>query len=120
MKTIDVSKNNVLASALTMFDQMANDRLTKESYANNEVYAVKAQTETAEQLVKIFMQRASTESAAIATEAIVTLNDVVAYYEVGKEDYVNYSFFTNKQKEELKTAVTNVQIALQQMNDSLK
>ena len=120
MKTIDVSKNNVLASAVTMFDQMANVRLTKESYANNEVYAVKAQTETAEQLVKIFMQRASTESAAVATEAIVTLNDVVAYYEVGKEDYVNYSFFTNKQKEELKTAVTNVQTALQQMNDSLK
>ncbi len=119
-ESLDVSQTNVLASAVSMFDQMVNERLTTTSNANNEVYAVKAQTEVAEELVKIFMQRVSTESAATATEKIAALNEVVAYYEVGKEDYVNYSFFTAKQKEELKTAVVDVQNALQAMNESLK
>ena len=117
---LDVSQNNVLASAVSMFEQMANERLTTTSMANNEVYAVKAQTEVAEELVEIFMQRVSTDSAAAATEKIAALNEIVAYYEVGKEDYVNYSFFTAKQKEELKTAVVDVQNALQAMNESLK
>lgn len=119
-ENLDVSQNNVLASAISMFEQMANERLTTKSMANNEVYAVKAQTEVAEELVKIFMGRTSTESATTATEKIAALNEVVAYYEVGKEDYVNYSFFTAKQKEELKTAVVDVQNALQAMNESLK
>lgn len=119
-ENVDVSQTNVLASAVSMFEQMANERLTTTSMANNEVYAVKAQTEVAEELVKIFMERTSTDSAATATEKIAALNEVVAYYEVGKEDYVNYSFFTAKQKEELKTAVVAVQNALQAMNESVK
>ena len=120
LDAIDVAENNVLASAVTMLDEMASNRLATTSIANNEVYAVKAQTEAAEEIVKIFMQRVSTESAAATTEAITALNDVVAYYEVGKEDYVNYSFFTTQQKEELKAAVAAVKDALENMNETLK
>lgn len=120
LSTIDVTQNNVLASSVKMLDQFANERLTKASDANNEVYAAKAQTEIAEEVVKIFMSRTTPESSAKATEQIGVLNETIAYYEVGKEDYVNYSFFTSKQKEELTTAVNNVKDALQQMNETLK
>ena len=103
-----------------MFDQLAVKRLTSSSDANNDVYVVKAQSEVAEQVVKIFMNRTTPEAAAEATKHIATLNEVIAYYEVGKEDYVNYSFFTSKQKEELTTAVNNVKEALQKMSEELK
>lgn len=116
----DISDNNVLASAITKMDLLVNERLTATSIANNEVYIIKAQTETAEELIKIFMQRVTPESAVAATEAIATLNNAVEYYEVGKEDYVNYSFFTSNQKEELETAVTAVQTALEKMNETIK
>ena len=120
LPNLDVSSNPILTSTTAMLEKMANERLATTSVANNEVYAVKAQTEVAEQLVEIFKQRASTESVAAATEKLSALNEVVAYYEVGKEDYVNYSFFTNKQKEELKATISEVQQALQQMNETLK
>lgn len=120
LPTMDVSGNNVLASAVTMFNTMATNRLSTQSVANNEVYAVKAQTESAEDLLEIFIPRISTESAETTSETLKELNEIVAYYEVEKEDYVNYSFFTAKQKEELKTAVQRVGSALQEMNDSLK
>ena len=118
--SIDVTENHVLASTVTMLEQLASERLATLSDANNEVYVAKAQTEVSEQVVKIFMNRTTSESAAKATEQIAALNEIIAYYEVGKEDYVNYSFFTSKQKEELTTAVNNVKDALQKMNEELK
>lgn len=118
--TIDVSETNVLASAVTMFQDMANTRLTSPSIAGNEVFAVKAQTDAIEDLMEVFVPRVSTESAEAASNAITKLNEIVAYYEVGKEDYVNYNLFTTKQEQELITAVTNVEAALQQMNESIK
>ena len=120
LSSLDVTKNNVLVSASLMFDTMLKDRLTTSSIANNEVYAVKAQTEAAQEIVKIFMPRVEANSAANATEKLAILEEVIAYYEVGKEDYVNYSFFTTKQKEELSTAITDAQTALEKMNDTLK
>lgn len=118
--TIDVSETNVLASAVTMFQDMANNRLTSPGIAGNEVYVVKAQTDAAEDLMEVFVPRVSDESAEDASNAITKLNEIVAYYEVGKEDYVNYNLFTTKQEQELITAVTNVEAALQQMNESIK
>lgn len=120
LPSMDVSENNVLASAVTMLGTMATNRLSAQGIANDEVYAVKAQTEAAEDILEIFISRVSAESAETASEALKELNEIVAYYEVGKEDYVNYSFFTAKQKEELKTAVLRVESALQEMDDSLK
>lgn len=117
---IDGSKNNVLASASAMFENMMKNRLTTTSFANAEVYAVKAQTEAVEEIVEIFTARATPETVTTATEAIAQLNEVLEYYEVGKEDYVNYSFFTAKQKEELTTAIQNVQTALDEMNETIQ
>jgi iron uptake system component EfeO len=118
--TADLSKNNVLVSAISMFNMMVKERLSTSSIANNEVYVVKAQTEAAQEIVKIFMPRVDASSAANVTEALANLDEVIAYYEVGKEDYVNYSFFTSKQKEELITAIKDAQKALEKMNESMK
>lgn len=120
LATIDGSKNNVLASASAMFENMMKNRLTTTSFANAEVYAVKAQTEAVEEIVEIFTARATPETVTTATEAIAQLNEVLEYYEVGKEDYVNYSFFTAKQKEELTKAIQNVQTALDEMNETIQ
>ena len=119
LNSLDVSQNNVLASAVSMLEQTAQ-RLAETSPANNEVYAVKAQNEAVQKIIGIFTSRVEPETAKTATEKAAILDEAVAYYEVGKEDYVNYSFFTNKQKEELTKAVTDVKDALQQMNDTLK
>ena len=118
--SMDVTENHVLASTVAMLEQFAGERLATSSDANNEVYLAKAQSEVTEQVVKIFMNRTTPEAAAKATEKIAALNEVIAYYEVGKEDYVNYSFFTSKQKEELTTAVNDVKDALQKMNEEIK
>ncbi|MGE7022848.1 EfeM/EfeO family lipoprotein [Solibacillus cecembensis] len=120
LATIDVSKNNVLTSASAMLEDMLKNRLTATSLANAEVYAVKAQTEVVEEIVKIFTARATTETVTSATEAIAQLIEVLGYYEVGKEDYVNYSFFTAKQKEELIAAVQHVQNALNDINNTIQ
>lgn len=120
LPTIDVSKNNVLTSAGVMLENMMKNRLTATSLANAEVYAVKAQTEAVEEIVKIYTARASTETVTTATEAIEKLNEVLEYYEVGKEDYVNYSFFTAKQKEELTAAIQNVQKILNEMDKTVQ
>ncbi|MEG0438159.1 MAG: EfeM/EfeO family lipoprotein, partial [Solibacillus sp.] len=120
LATIDVSKNNVLTSASAMLEDMLKNRLTATSLANAEVYAVKAQTEVVEEIVKIFTARATTETVTSATEAIAQLIEVLEYYEVGKEDYVNYSFFTAKQKEELIAAVQHVQNALNDINNTIQ
>ena len=90
------------------------------SYAGSHVYDVKANAEAVEQIVKIFMSRADAEQAADVTEKLAGLNDALAYYEVGKEDYVNYSYFTNKQKQELIDAVSDVHEALKKMNESIE
>ncbi|MER2128518.1 EfeM/EfeO family lipoprotein [Solibacillus sp.] len=119
LNSLDVSQNNVLASAVLMLEQ-TTQHLAKTSPANNEVYAVKAQNEAVQKIIGIFTSRVEPETAKTATEKAAILDEAVAYYEVGKEDYVNYSFFTNKQKEELTKAVTDVKDALQQMNDTLK
>ncbi|MEG0470951.1 MAG: EfeM/EfeO family lipoprotein [Solibacillus sp.] len=117
---MDVSNNNVLTSAVAMLEDMVKNRLTAPSLAHAEVYAVKAQTEAVEEIVKIFTARATAETVATATEAIAQLKEVLEYFEVGKEDYVNYSFFTAKQKEELTTAIQHVQSALIAINETIK
>ena len=122
VESIQLDGQQLVNDAVSMLDEVATTKLTDEetSYAFAHIYDVKANTEAVEELVKIFMSRADTQKAANVTEKLKVLNDTIAYYEVGKEDYVNYSYFTNKQKEELIAAVAAVRDALKEMNSSLK
>ena len=96
------------------------ESLSSTSLANAEVYFVKAQTEAIEQLVAAFMTKGDATAAAKVVEQAAALNEVVAYYEVGKEDYVNYSFFTTTQKEELIKAVEALQNAWTAFENTVK
>ena len=122
VESVQLDGQQLVNSAVSMLDDIVTKKLTDDetSYAFAHIYDVKANTEAVEELVKIFMSRADTEKVATVTEKINVLNDTIAYYEVGKEDYVNYSYFTSKQKEELIAAVSDVRDALKDMNSSLK
>jgi len=122
VESVHLDGQQLVNDAVSMLDGVATTQLTDEetSYAFAHIYDVKANTEAVEEIVKIFMSRADTQKAANVTEKLAVLNDTIAYYEVGKEDYVNYSYFTSKQKEELIAAVSDVRDALKEMNSSLK
>lgn len=105
---VNLEKYNILDGTADMLHATINDRLTKNNVADTELYAVKAQSEAVEELVKIFMARADAAAAAEVVEATAALNDVLAFYEIGKEDYIKYSLFTNAQKAELTDAVKAV------------
>ena len=122
VESVQLDGQQLVNDAVSMLDRVVTSQLTDEetSYAFSHIYDVKANTEAVEELVKIFMSRADTQKAANVTEKLAVLNDTIAYYEVGKEDYVNYSYFTSKQKEELIAAVSDVRDALKEMNSSLK
>ena len=119
---VQLDGQQLVDDAVSMLDRVVTTQLTDEqtSYAFAHVYDVKANTEAVEEIVKIFMGRADSQKAANVTDKLAVLNDTIAYYEVGKEDYVNYSYFTSKQKEELIAAVSDVRDALKAMNSSLK
>lgn len=104
-----------------MLAQIIDEQLAEKeiSYAGNHLYDIKANIEALEEIVKIFMARAHTEQVAAVTEKVAALNEAIAYYEVGKEDYVNYSLFTSKQKQELIAALSAVHQALEKMNASI-
>ena len=118
---LEIKDQQFVNDAVAMMDELVTTRLTAEgSLANAEVYATKATTEAIEELTEILMTRADSEKAAKVVEATAALNDVVAYYEVGKEDYINYSYFTKTQKEEFLTAVTEVRDAFNAMVQSIQ
>ena len=122
VENVQLDGQQLVDDAVSMLDQVVTTQLTDEqtSYAFTQIYDVKANAEAVEEIVKIFMNRADSQKAANVTEKLAVLNDTIAYYEVGKEDYVNYSYFTSKQKEELIAAVSDVRDALKAMNSSLK
>lgn len=104
-----------------MLAQIIDEQLAEKevSYAGNYLYDIKANIEALEEIVNIFMARADTEKAAAVTEKVKKLNEIIAYYEIGKEDYVNYSLFTSKQKQELIDALSAVRQALEKMNATI-
>lgn len=104
-----------------MLAQIIDEQLAEKevSYAGNHLYDIKANIEALEEIVKIFMARAHTEQVEAVTEKVAALNEAIAYYEVGKEDYVNYNLFTSKQKQELIAALSAVRQALGKMNASI-
>ena len=122
LPTMELDGQRLLDGTEEMLAQVTGRQLTgaEINYAGSHVYDVKANAEAVEQIVKIFMSRADAEQAADVTEKLAGLNDALAYYEVGKEDYINYSYFTNKQKQELIDMVSDVHEALKEMNESIQ
>ena len=122
MQSVQLDGQRLLDDTVNMLDESITTQLTEKetSYAFTHIYDIKANTEAVEEIVGIFASRADQEKVATVTEKLAVLNDAIAYYEVGKEDYVNYSYVTNKQKEELIVAVSGVRDALKEMSNSLK
>lgn len=113
---------DVLNGTSAMLQETIERKLagTGTSYASTQVYDVKATVEGTLQVVDAFKKRAGeTETNALASK-LTAVNEVIAYYEVGKEDYVNYSFFTSTQKQELMQAMTEVKEAFDAFNQSIK
>jgi iron uptake system component EfeO len=122
LPSVALDGQQLLDNTESMLAQVIDEQLADKevSYAGAQIYEVKANTEAVEEIVKIFMTRADSEQAAAVTEKVEELNEIIAYYEIGKEDYVNYSLFTSTQKEELVDALSAVQHALKKMIESIK
>jgi len=102
--------------------ETADNRLNGKiaTFGDAEIYELKGNIEAVEQIVAAYKNRADSEKVAEVTENIDTLNDVITFYEVGKEDYVKYNLFTNSQKEELIAALKNVASSYNDMKKTIQ
>lgn len=113
---------DVLSGTSLMLQETIERKLagTEISYAYTQVYDVKATVEGTLLVVDAFKQRAGDKETNAIASKLTAVNEVIAYYEVGKEDYVNYSFFTSEQKKELMQAMTEVKEAFDAFKQSIK
>lgn len=118
--TLDGKK--VLDSADAMLEDTIANKLKAEkaSAAGNEVYDAQANLDALQAIVKSYEKNADAEKAKELTDQLTKALDVVAFYEVGKEDYVKYSFFTSKQKQELIDTFEKVKKAYEQYVKAMK
>ena len=93
----------ILSDASTMLKDAVEKTLSsdKNNFANSQVYDVQANLEAIEQVMNAYAAHAEEASEKALQQQLDKTLEAVAYYEVGKEDYVNYSYFTSKQKQDL-------------------
>ncbi len=93
----------VLSDTSTMLKHAVEKTLTGDTknLANAQVYDVQANLEAIQAVMKAYSAHAEAESEKKLQEQLNVTLEAVAYFEVGKEDYVNFSYFTNKQKQDL-------------------
>lgn len=118
----DTLDGTVILEDTSAMIETADNRLNGKiaTFGDAEIYELKGNIEAVDQIVAAYKNRADSEEVAEITENIATLNDVIAFYEVGKEDYVKYSLFTNSQKEELIAALQNVTTSYQDMKKTIQ
>lgn len=106
--TTTLDGNAVLSDASTMLKEAVEKTLAGDTknYANAQVYDVHANLEAINVVMKAYAPHAEESSEKALQEQLDKTLEAVAYYEVGKEDYVNFSYFTNKQKQDLIDAFT--------------
>ena len=96
----------ILSDASMMLKDAVEKTLSsdKDNLANSQVYDVQANLEAIGLVMKAYAPHAEENSEKALQEQLDKTLEAVAYYEVGKEDYVNFSYFTNKQKQDLISA----------------
>ena len=93
----------VLSDTSTMLKHTVEKTLTGDTknLANAQVYDGQANLEAIQAVLKAYSANAEAEAEKKLQEQLNVTLEAVAYFEVGKEDYVNFSYFTNKQKQDL-------------------
>ena len=93
----------ILSDASSMLKDAVEKTLSsdKNNFANSQVYDVQANLEAIGQVMNAYAAHAEEASEKALQQQLDKTVEAVAYYEVGKEDYVNFSYFTNKQKQDL-------------------
>lgn len=101
--TTTLDGKSILTNTSLMLNETAEKTLTGDivNHANAQVYDVQANLEAVQSVIKTYSMHAEVESEKKLQEQLNVMLEEVAYYEVGKEDYVNYTYFTNKQKQNL-------------------
>lgn len=101
---------------------IVSDTLTgKEvNLSNAQAYDLAATLQGVQMVKNSFASLATDEAAKNLDEAFNKASEAVAFYEVGKEDYVNFSYFTNTQKQELIDVFTELQEAYKAFVQSMK
>ena len=101
--TTTLDGQSILSDTSTMLKDTIEKTLTGDTgnLANAQVYDVQANLEAISAVMKAYSSHADVDSEKKLQKQLDITLEAVAYYEVGKEDYVNFSFFTNKQKQDL-------------------
>ena len=96
----------ILSETSTMLKEAVEKTLAgnTKNLANAQVYDVQANLEAINLVLKAFAPHAEESSEKALQGQLDKTLEAVAYYEVGKEDYINFSYFTNKQKQDLISA----------------
>lgn len=99
----ELSGDQLLTSTENMLKFIVLNKLSdnEKNIANTQVYDVKGNVDAVTQVLQAFQSHASKEALEALEATLNTLNEEIAFYEVGKEDYVNFAYFTNKQKQQL-------------------
>ncbi len=101
--TTTLDGQSILSDTASMLQETVEKTLTGNvtNVANAQVYDVQANLEAIQAVMKVYSIHAEVTSEKELQEQLTATLEAVAYYEVGKEDYVNFSYFTNKQKQDL-------------------
>ena len=102
---------DLLAQTDAVLTTILADTLTgkEQNVSNAQAYDIAASLQGIQAVKNAFASLATEEATKALNEDFDKASEVVAFYEVGKEDYVNFSYFTNTQKQELIDAFSALQ-----------
>jgi iron uptake system component EfeO len=123
----DVAKKELQGQAIlndtaSMLKFAIEDKLTntEESISNTQMYDLEANVIAVQQVLTAYSSVGSETTVKALQEAITTVQEEMAFYQIGKEDYVAYNIFTNKQKQALIDDVKQLQASFQAFQKSIK
>ena len=112
----------ILEDTKHMLKEVVENTLTgnTKNLANAQVYDVQANLEAVQSVVEAYSNNADKKLEQALQEQLTKTLEEVAYYEVGKEDYVNFSYFTTKQTQDLINAFKAKSEAFEQYISKMK
>ena len=112
----------ILEDTEHMLKEVVEKTLTSvtKNLANAQVYDVQANLEAVQSVVEAYSNNADEKLEQALQEQLTKTLEEVAYYEVGKEDYVNFSYFTTKQMQDLINAFKATSEAFEQYVSNMK
>lgn len=118
----NINGKQLLTSTEKMISYAISDKLgeREKNIGNTQVYDVKGNVDALTQVMQAFKHHVAQEELNELEGIINAVNEEIAFYEVGKEDYVNFSYFTNNQKQQLTEQLKQLEEGFVSFTKSIK